>query len=681
MMKFVHPNILYFLLLLILPIIIHLFNFRRYKRLYFSSLQFIRQVDRKTNATKTLRHYLILAARLLAFAFLIFAFAQPYFPADNATNMAKNSIPIYLDNSFSMSAKGTNGDLLNQAKQTVRQIVKSYPREQRYILVTNSLSGAEFRSISRSELEDQLHYIHLSPLSRKLANPLESLQKYIAEQKGSGAHHYYVVSDFQQRNLGKDNVQLDTNSFYSLLKTTPQIKTNIYIDSIWFKQPFHRVDVNNSLTIRIVNTGKEKRFNVEVNVTINGKNRQTLVDLEANNSTDVTLNYTDKTKGSKAGKISIQDKNLYFDNQYYFTYSVKNKMNVLLINGENSIPLPQLVYATDSYYHIDRMNNAQINTSQLGAANLIVLNGLQTISSGLQTQLRQLITEGVNVLIIPPVQFNKTAYNSFLNSEQLPLLNTTIDQSIRVGKIASKRPFFKGMFSKKTDNVRMPPLKKYLATTSYTSANFNTLIAYENGMPLLVNQAENKRVYVLYTPIDPGFNNFGKSALFSSVLLRIGEKSVDKNPLSLTIGSSDEFTVRTQDKNDLSLQLKKEKIAFIPALRQYNNFVQISVQKAINNEAIEDGIYTLSNNGTELGKIALNYNRNESDMKWANDGQIKDYMAAHHITNFSTENITNKADIQTIPLKKPNDLWRILLTLSLVFFLIEMSIVLFWKVK
>src|SRR5690554_6632426 len=121
-MNFAYPNILYLLLLLIIPIIIHVFNFRRYKKLYFSSLQFIKKVEKETNATKNIRHYIILACRMLAFTALILAFAQPYIPTSEQSKSHESLIPIYLDNSFSMSAKGTNGDLLNQAKTTVQQI-------------------------------------------------------------------------------------------------------------------------------------------------------------------------------------------------------------------------------------------------------------------------------------------------------------------------------------------------------------------------------------------------------------------------------------------------------------------------------------------------------------------------------------------------------------------------------
>jgi hypothetical protein len=679
-MNFVYPNILYFLLLLIIPIIIHLFNFRRYKKLYFSSLQFIKKVEKETNATKNLRHYIILACRMLAFAALIFAFAQPYIPTSEQSKSYENLVPIYLDNSFSMSAKGSNGDLLNQAKTTVQQIVDAYPKGQRYLLVTNALDGTEHRIITKTELEDKLEYVDLSPISRSITNPLESVKEYLNSVTYEGNLHYYVISDFQNRNFNVTESAIDTNANYSFLQLAPQIKRNLYIDSIWFEQPFQRVNNNNTLNIRIQNTGEEKLTNVELNLNVGGAKRQTLTDLEANNSTIVAMNYTDKTTGIKEGVVEIMDENLFFDNRFFFTYNVEESINVLIINDEKSTSFPGLVYATDDFYKVSQTLVAQLKSSTLNEADLIVLNGLKNISSGIQTQLNQLAANGIHVLIIPSADFDIKSYNNLLSSFQLPLYRTAADQAIRIGKISSELSFFTGMFDGKVENIRMPPLKKYIPSSTYTNANYNLLIQYENGMPLLVEQAKGKNVYALYSPVNPDFNNFGKSALFSSLVLRIGEKSQGQLPLSLTIGSSDEYRMQISGQSESALILKQKEYEFIPEMSKNLGFTSISVRNAGDNQSINDGIYTVLNAGETKGKLALNYNRFESDMQYASGNEITSYFNALNVTRLNTEGISNLSDIQQLTLKKPNEFWRILLILALTFFLLEMLIIIFWKV-
>ncbi len=679
-MNFVYPNILYLLLLLIIPIIIHLFNFRRYKKLYFSSLQFIKKVEKETNATKNLRHYIILACRMLAFTALIFAFAQPYIPTSTQTKSYENLIPIYLDNSFSMSARGSNGDLLNQAKTTVQRIADAYPKGQRYLLVTNSLDGTEHRVITRSEMEDKLEYVKLSPISRSVTNPLESIKEYLNSIAYEGNLHYYVISDFQQRNLKESKAAIDTSANYSFLQLAPQVYRNLYIDSIWFEQPFQRVNSNNSLNIRVHNTGAEKLTNVELNLSVGGSKRQILTDLEANSSTVVTMNYTDKSTGVKEGIIEVIDENLFFDNRFYFTYNVEESIKILIINDDKSTPYPRMVYETDDFYKVEQTSLAQLKSNSLNEADLIVLNELNTISSGIQTQLSQLAANGIHVLIIPSPDFDSKSYNNLLSSFQLPLYREVAEQEIRIGKISSDLDFFTGMFEGNVDNIRMPPLKKYISSSTYTNANYNLLIQYENGMPLLVEQAKGKNVYALYSPIDPNFNNFGKSALFSSLVLRVGEKSQGQLPLSLTIGSSDEYRIRMLGQNESAIILKQEETEFIPEMNRNAGFNSISVRNSIDNQFINDGVYSVLNGGSEIGKLALNYNRFESDMDYASENEITSYFKSLNVTKLNTEGISSLSDIQQLTLKKPNEFWRILLILALTFFLLEMLILIFWKV-
>ena len=80
-MKFLHPEILWGLSALSIPILVHLFNFRRFKKVQFSNVAFLKDIRQETQSKRILRHLLILAARMLAIACLVLAFAQPYIPA------------------------------------------------------------------------------------------------------------------------------------------------------------------------------------------------------------------------------------------------------------------------------------------------------------------------------------------------------------------------------------------------------------------------------------------------------------------------------------------------------------------------------------------------------------------------------------------------------------------------
>jgi len=164
------------------------------------------------------------------------------------------------------------------------------------------------------------------------------------------------------------------------------------------------------------------------------------------------------------------------------------------------------------------------------------------------------------------------------------------------------------------------------------------------------------------------------------LVLRVGEKSQGQLPLSLTIGSSDEYRIRMSGQNESALILKQEETEFIPEMSKKMGFTFISVRNSIDNQSINDGIYSVLNSGNEVGKLALNYNRYESDMNYASENEITSYFNALNVSRLTTAGISTLSDIQQLTLKKPNEFWRILLILALTFFILEMLTIIFWKV-
>ncbi|WP_309597403.1 BatA domain-containing protein [Flavobacterium davisii] len=77
-MQFKHPEILYFLFLLIIPVIVHLFQLRKFKKEYFTNVRFLKELIIQTRKSSKIKKYLLLATRLLLLATLILAFAQPF---------------------------------------------------------------------------------------------------------------------------------------------------------------------------------------------------------------------------------------------------------------------------------------------------------------------------------------------------------------------------------------------------------------------------------------------------------------------------------------------------------------------------------------------------------------------------------------------------------------------------
>ncbi|MEX1193123.1 MAG: BatA domain-containing protein [Brumimicrobium sp.] len=680
-MKFVHPMFLWALGIILIPIIVHLFNFRRYKVLYFSSLQFIKKIEKETNATRKLRHYLILLSRILAFIALVLAFAQPYFPLEEGKAEQHDSVTaIYLDNSYSMSAKGTNGDLLNQSKETIRSIVDKSKDGQQFMFVTNNLSGIEHRMITKSELLDRLETTDLSPIFRAFVNPLNSVKEHLDNKGFKGRRQYIILSDFQKINFQNDALSADQYGTYVPLKLTPQSTKNLYIDSVWFDNPFQRVNQNNTLNVRINNTSSNEITNAELNLEIGKFKRQTLVDIPSEGSSVVQLNYTDKTEGFKKAKVDIKDDQLFFDDVFYFTYEVKNSLRIQLVNGSQATEFPSLVFETDEFYEVSQTNIEQLQINTLKESDLVVLNGLETISSGVSSSIQQYINNGGNVLIIPGDDIDIDTYNSLLQAVKLPLIKDISSQKLRIGKIHSEQSFFQGMFNKSVNKLNMPALNKHFSSTIYTSSNYKPLVDLENKSPLFLVHGGDLGISCFYTALNESFNNFSKSALFSALLLRVGEISQTQNELQLTIGKDKVYKLRSSKSQDAPVELKNEAITFIPEINAKEVYDEISVRLAGNSQVIKAGNYNIIRENERLGWIALNFNRNESLLDYMGIEEVNDFFTEQGVNNVQTREIVDFNDIEQLSVEKPNEYWRILLILALAFFLIEMLIVLLWKV-
>ncbi|MFM1931110.1 MAG: hypothetical protein RL226_413, partial [Bacteroidota bacterium] len=168
-MKFAHPEILWALLALAIPVIVHLFNFRKFKRIPFTNVAFLREVQQETKAKARLKHLLILAARMLAVAALVIAFAQPFIPLGDETSGGTRTVSVYIDNSFSMEADGKEGSLLEVARTKAAEVVSAYQATDRFQLLTNDFEGRHQRLHSQEDVLTMIAEVQPSYTTRNLS--------------------------------------------------------------------------------------------------------------------------------------------------------------------------------------------------------------------------------------------------------------------------------------------------------------------------------------------------------------------------------------------------------------------------------------------------------------------------------------------------------------------------------
>lgn len=678
-MKFEYPGFLFGLLLLAIPIIIHLFNFRRYKTLYFSSLQFLRQVDEETKSTQKLKHWLVLISRLLAFTALIFAFAQPFLPVDQKNAAGGNPLlAIYIDNSFSMSMKGTEGELISEAREQARQFIEKASVETRIMLVTNELSGIEQHLVTKSEALDRLDKIQISPASKSIGTVVnwirDEIKKIETTSQQLGTKQLVILSDFQKSSSELTKLKSDSSTYYYPIQLVPQSISNVSIDSIWFNDPNFKVGVNNELNVRIKNSGEKDVTNLELELDVNGSKRTVFIDASANQSTTTIINYSDLKPGKKEGIVRINDKQLFFDDEYFFTYEVNEKARILIIDGENSVPNIAQVYALDSYYEVKSTRENAFTNDQLTQMNLVVLNGLNSISSAASAALVSFANEGGTISIFPGENIDFSSWNSLLNRLNLPSLNALQTEGVKVKSIQYNDRFFDGVFEKKPTDLNLPLQNKIYRSSGGKSL---PLIQLQNGLPLFVRSNSNTRAFLFCSSLSPTFGNFTSNALFSTLVLRTAEMSQRTVPIAMTIGEDARFPIFNAPAKETPIHLVNSTIDFIPRTEKINQqtFLSISGMEAT---TLKAGLYTIQGE-TKLGNLALNYNRGESDITLLNEEEINTSFTDQGIENMRFSSIDEGQSLTRIDLEKPKEYWRIFVVFALIFLLTEMTLLKFLK--
>ncbi|MCB0477679.1 MAG: BatA domain-containing protein [Crocinitomicaceae bacterium] len=684
-MKFAYPEFLWAFFILIIPIVIHLFNFRKFKTVYFSNISFLKEVKEETKSRSKLKHLLILISRLLAWSFLILAFAKPYLPENSEEDIKlTNIVSIYIDNSFSMNAAGESGDLLNMGKEYAENIVNSYTNNDRFQIISNNLEGEQRRILTKQEAVDEIYKIQTSPVHRNLSGVFSFQNEALKKEKVNGESnlHFYWISDFQKTSSDFDEIKEDGN--VSILKLNATKKANVFVDSVWFETPLSKGRTQLELKFRVQNSSEEDLSSVEVSLVTEDNSRESNVDIPANSFYVGTFGFTDtKGVGVRTGKVKVRDSQIFYDDELFFTYEVLENVGVLILNGDDSPPkYLEKLYGLDEYYKVSSQSISNVSQEEIFKSDLVVLNNVNNVSSGLVKNLQEFYNSGGSITIVPGKKPDLNSLNTLLQQLEMPNLGYQDSSSSRLSKLNAEDVLFSGVFKRIPRNINLPEVKKHYSFNTSSSSDFVSLMDFANGKSFFVRKLSGPgRIYVSSVPLDESFSNFPKHSIFIGVFLRIGEMSVRNNPLMAFIGSQSQYRFPTNsgDKEPVHLVNQKEGIDIIPLAQKKWNEELIFLGQGESTSDLVQGFYNVSKKEETLGKIALNFNRKESVLEFYSKEEIEKALKEKNISIRDFIDIKESADNFKIELNKSKEYWRILLILGLIFILIEILLIKFLK--
>lgn len=672
-MYFLYPAFLFALLSLVIPVVIHLFNFRKYKKVYFSNVQFLKEVQEQQASRRNLKERLILASRLLVLLFLILAFARPYIPgAQNANAGKQQVISVFVDNSYSMQTLNREGSLLDEAKRRAKEIASAYNINDRFQLLTQDFEGKHQRLLSRDEFNDAVDAVKASPQSRNLQQVI-SRQENLLESQPGALKSVFMISDFQ-KNKNDKPVKADSDISVNLVQLKAGNLPNVAVDSVWLLSAVHRPGESEKLVVRLHNYAAEKAEKIPLKILINGEQKALgSFSINAREVQNDTLSFSGLKAGWQRGEIQLQDNPVTFDNQFYFSFNVKQQMPVLLIDEGVPNPYLKAVFASDAFFAATRVADGNVDYAALNTYPIIIVSDIKTIATGLAQQLRTYVAKGGTLVVFPSVEADLANYKSFLLTLNTGYPEKLVTQDVKVASINRQSQVFKNVFESFPQNPDLPLVKKYYQL-SKSGNKQESLMNLATGEPFWESYSNGRgNVYVCAVPLNEEFSNLPRHALFVPVLFRMALLSGHDQPLFYTIGSDGNFEVPpVQTTEKQLLKLTKGGQSIIPDIKQQEGSTLLYVSDQLR----DPGIYALRKQDSTLATLAFNDNRAESDMSYFTEADLQKLMpnAKPLLTagNGTLKSVVAESNFGT-------QLWKLCIILALIFLLAEILLIRFYK--
>jgi hypothetical protein len=676
-MHFLYPAFLFALAALAIPVLIHLFNFRRYKKIYFSNVQFLKEVQEQQASRKNLKERFILASRLLALLFLVLAFARPFIPGKQAAVAGRQqAVSIFVDNSYSMQTLNREGALLDDAKRRAKEIASAYGINDRFQLLTHDFEGKHQRLLSREEFNDAVDAVKVSAQSRSLTQVINRQQSLLDNQPGM-LRSAYIISDFQTNMAASGQaIKTDTVTKLTLVQVTGNKLPNVAVDSVWLLSAVHRPGETEKLVVRLHNYADEKADRVPLKLMINGVQKAMgSFTLNARSVQSDTLSFSGLQAGWQRGEIQLQDNPVTFDNKFYFTFNVKLQMPVLLVGGGTPNPYLSALFASDRFFNVARVNAGNVNYTGLATYPLVVLSDVDNVAPGLAQQLKNYVSKGGTLSVFPSANTDVASYRGMLQSMGAAYPEQLVNDSTRVSAINTGSRVYKDIFESTPQNPNLPLVRKFYRLVSSSRNNGETLMELPGRQAFWAGYKSGKgMVYVAAVPLSEDFSNLPRHALFVPVMFRMALLSRHDQPLFYTLGQDASIeTVPVQTTEKQLLKLVKGSQQVIPDVRQQegSTFLYVSDQLS------STGNYELKKQDSIATVLGFNDSRKESDLSYLHKSELKKLVPeSANVMQAGTASLKGAVSDTNFGLQ----LWKLCIILALIFLAAEILLIRFYKV-
>ncbi len=688
-MQFLFPTFLAALAVLAIPVIIHLFYFRRFKKVYFTNVRFLKEVKEETSNRQKLRNLLVLLMRCLAIVAMVLAFAQPFIPLSSGVKQGEKAVSIFVDNSFSMNSLSKDAPLLELAKQRARDIVNAYAVEDRFQILTNDFEGRDQRLVSKEDALNRIEEIRTGPASRDISKVLTRQQQALNTGKQENKIAF-VISDFQTNIADMANFK-DSLLEVNLVPMRAVQERNVSVDSVWFESPVQILNQPANLLVKLSNRSDEDASEIRLALRHDGASRPVgSISIPARSSKLDTVSFNILHPGWHEAKLSLTDYPVQFDDDYYLTFHVAERINVLSVNGLQPNKYLENAFLGAKYFRLDNADARALDYSKFSNYQLIVLNELPSVSSGLATELKTFAQNGGNVLVFPSQTTDLNSYNTLLQNFDAGNLGAYEPTPRQASEINTQEFVFKDVFLNKSANLRLPATQ---GNFKIAPARGEYILTYRDGSALLAKYGQGEgALYLSAAPLNEQVNDLVRNGeIFVPMLFKMAIAGTKSRQIAYTIGKDEVLEAKHQvaASGETIYKLRKQaeietgannqqpttNNEFIPEQRIFGSKVLLTPGTQVR----DAGWYRLHLQGdSTLAEYGFNYDRKESDLTYKNDETLAEGLPEN--MKVLSENAEASFGQVVDEQERGIVLWRWCVVFALLFLALEVMFLRLWKV-
>jgi len=682
-MTFLNPAVLFGLLAASIPVLIHLFNLRKLKKIEFSTLIFLKELQKNKIRKVKLKQWLLLLLRTLIILLLVFGFARPTLKSMliGTSSTAKTTAVFILDDTFSMSVVDAKGSYLNQEKEiALRLLAQLQDGDEAAIILVSEMNTNNQLAVTTdfSQMKKTIESLSISYISGSLQTALIKSTKLL-EESSNYNKELYLLSDFQKSRMTDENqfpnlseVLKEGIRIYAFPFADKEV-FNVGVDKITVNSQIFEKDKPVQISAFITNYAKQKIENSVVSLFINGeRSSQKSFSLKANETKEIVLEGILKKSGYQEISAAIEDDEIVQDNKRFTQICVPEKIPVFILAEEASdatfVQYGLQAANTNQQLQIETKPLNQLASIDLKKYSSVILVGIaaENISS-----LVQFVQAGNGLFFFPGSTTSLQNYQRFCDAFEIPKATNLSagGTPFRFVTVDYEHPLFSRLFeAKEKKSIESPEI--YSTFLQRTEGKGKSLITLANNISFLSEYTSSTgKIFVASTAPVTTQTNFPLKGIFAPLLYEsvLYLSSIQKDNVDNLAG--DKLTVNLSGIASRQIAVVKpgNEKEFVSLDDKANDLQYVNTARS--------GVYYFSSANKIIRAVSVNTNPLESKTEYDEQTEINDYFSkiksAARLTFItkeqSPENIIKQSRFGT-------ELWKYFVLLAFLLALIEMFV-------